>query len=73
MHPILFHIFGRPIYSYGVMAALGFLSAILTWQWLGRHENRPPGFAADLGFWLMTSGIIGARAAYVIANWPYYS
>lgn len=73
MHPILFHVLGRPIYTYGVMAALGFLSAILTWQWLGRHEKRPPGFAADLGFWLMSSGIVGARAAYVMANWPYYA
>lgn len=72
MHPILFQIFGKEIHSYGIMAALGFLAAILTWAWLGRRETRPPGFAADLGFWLMTSGIIGSRLAYVAANWAYY-
>ncbi len=72
MHPILFNLFGKEIYTYGVMAALGFLAAILTWTWLGRQENRPEGFAADLGFWLMTSGIIGSRIAYVIANWSHY-
>ncbi|NLG35153.1 MAG: prolipoprotein diacylglyceryl transferase [Lentisphaerae bacterium] len=72
MHPVLFEIFGKEIYSYGVMSALGFLAAILTWLWMGRREFRPEGFAADLGFWLMASGIIGSRAAYVIANWPYY-
>ena len=72
MHPVLFHIFGKEIFSYGVLAAAGFLSAILTWTWLGRRESRPPGFASDLGFWLMASGIIGSRAAYVIANWSHY-
>jgi phosphatidylglycerol---prolipoprotein diacylglyceryl transferase len=72
MHPVLFHIFGKEIYSYGIMAALGFLAGILTWHWLGRRETRPPGFAADLGFWLLTSGIVGSRIAYVVANWAHY-
>ena len=30
MHPILFSVFGKDIYSYGVMAALGFLAGLLT-------------------------------------------
>lgn len=72
MHPVLFQIFGKDIYSYGVLAALGFLSAILTWLWMGRREQRPAGFASDLGFWLMISGIVGSRLAYVIANWSHY-
>lgn len=72
MHPVLFHVFGKEIYSYGILAALGFLAGILTWQWLARRPPRPPGFAADLGFWLMTSGIVGSRLAYVFANWDHY-
>jgi len=72
MHPILFNLFGKDIYTYGIMAALGFLCSILTWVWMSRHEQHAPGFAADLGFWLMTSGIVGSRLAYVIANWAYY-
>ena len=72
MHPVLFTVFGKEIYSYGILAALGFLAAILTWTWLGRHERRPDGFAADLGFWLMASGMLGSRLAYVMANWSYY-
>lgn len=72
MHPVLFSVLGKEIYSYGLMAALGFLAAILTWLWLGRNEQRPPGFAADLGFWLMASGIVGSRLAYVAANAAYY-
>ena len=72
MHPILFHVFGKPIYTYGVMAAAGFLAGVLTWVWMSRREVRPPGFAPDLGFWLMASGIVGSRLAYVAANWSYY-
>ena len=72
MHPILFSVFGKEIYSYGIMAALGFLAGILTWLWMARRETRPPGFAADLGFWLMAGGIVGSRLAYVVANWTYY-
>ena len=72
MHPILFSVFGKEIHSYGVMAALGFAAGLLTWAWLGRREARPPGFASDLGFWLMASGIVGSRLAYVFANWAYY-
>ena len=73
MHPILFNVFGKDIYSYGIMAALGFLSSILTWLWLGRNETRREGFATDLGFWLMLSGIVGSRIAYVAANWSFYA
>jgi phosphatidylglycerol---prolipoprotein diacylglyceryl transferase len=72
MHPVLFNLLGKDIHSYGVMAALGFLAGILTWLWMARREARPAGFAADLGFWLMTSGIVGSRLAYVIANWDFY-
>ena len=72
MHPVLFQLLGKDIYTYGILAASGFLAAILTWLWLGRREMRPPGFAADLGFWLMSGGIVGARLAYVAANWAHY-
>ncbi len=72
MHPVVINLFGKDIYSYGLLAAAGFLAALLTWQWIGRRECHPPGFAADLGFWLMASGIVGSRIAYVVANWSYY-
>ena len=72
MHPILFSVFGKDIYSYGVMTALAYIAGNITWTWLPRRELRPEGFATDLGFWLMASGIVGSRLAYVAANWSYY-
>lgn len=69
MHPIAFHLFGRPIYWYGIMVATGYVSVVAWWAWLARREKRAEGFASELAFWLMVSGIAGARLAYVLANW----
>ena len=73
MHPILFTLFGFPVRAYGVMAALGFLAGVGTWLWIGRRDREfPPETATDLGVWLMLSGILGSRIAYVVANWNHY-
>lgn len=73
MNPICFYIFSRPIYSFGIMAAIGFLTALLYWTIIARKEGRPEGFASDIAFWTILSGIIGARLAYVIANFSDYA
>lgn len=70
MDRICFTLFGKPIYWYGVMIAAGFLLGLLNWAWLGRRQNRPRGFASELGFWLMLAGIVGSRIAYVAVYWP---
>ena len=75
MHPVLFTLFGKTITTYGVMAMFGLLAAIATWTvLLRRHPGRYPGFGPDLpsnlGVLLILSGLVGARIAYVAANWP---
>lgn len=72
MDPICFRIGSHPIYWYGVMMALAFLSGILHWQWLGKKTGRDVSLASDLAFWLMVGGIVGARLAYVLSNFNYY-
>lgn len=68
-----FYSFGNfTIYWYGVLVALGFLAAILHWSLLARKERYPPGFGSDMGFWIILSGILGARTAYILANWSDY-
>lgn len=73
MNPVAFHIGSWPVYWYGIFAALGFLAAMTHWSWLARRQNRPAGMASDVALWLMAGGLIGARTAYVIANWPEYA
>jgi phosphatidylglycerol---prolipoprotein diacylglyceryl transferase len=73
MSPVCFHIFSRPVYWYGIMMATAFLLCVLHLTLLGRREGRPYAFIADLGFWVMLSGIIGARIAYVLADMSYFA
>lgn len=74
MHPELITIFGKTIYTYGFLAMLGLLAAVGTWSWLGRKEKAFGGdMPTSLAIWLMVPGILGARAAYVVANWGYFS
>ena len=64
--PSYFTVFGRNIYFYGVLIALGFLLAIL---WCGRH-SRDFGIRADdfydLMLWLIPLSIVGARLYFVL-------
>ena len=72
MHSICFNIGRLPIYWYGVMMALGFFCGLASWTVLGRREGRNFNFCADLLFWIMVSGIIGARLVYVVSDFRYF-
>jgi phosphatidylglycerol:prolipoprotein diacylglycerol transferase len=72
MSSVCFYILGRPIYWYGVMIAAAFLACITHLSALGRREGRSYAFVSDLAFWIMVSGIVGARIAYVLANLNYF-
>ena len=72
MDPVCVHVGNRPIYWYGVMLALAFVAAIVHWRVLGRRDRRDGTYAADLAFWIMIGGVVGARVAYVCANLDYF-
>lgn len=58
---------------YGVMMAMAFLAALANWIRLGKKNGRDSAFCSDMLFWIMLSGIGGARIAYVIANIDYFT
>ncbi len=70
--PIAFTLFGRPIYWFGIMAALGFMAGVTHWNRLARREKMPEGIGSDLGLVVILGGILGARGAYILANLPHY-
>ena len=72
MDAVAFHILGRPIHWYGILVATGFASLIVHWNFTVEWEKLPRGFGSELGFWIMLSGILGARAAYVAAHLDRY-
>ena len=71
--PSYFTVFGRPIYFYGVLIALGFLLAIL---YCSRHAPdfgiKPDDFY-DLMLWLIPLCIVGARLYFVAFRWSDYA
>ncbi|MFH0964357.1 MAG: prolipoprotein diacylglyceryl transferase [Planctomycetota bacterium] len=73
MHSLLFQIntpwFAIPIRAYGVMAALGFLFALVVILRLARKSGLPREFAYDLWFAAFIGGFLGARIWYVVQYW----
>ncbi len=71
MWPVLFQIPNTPIriFSFGTMMILALWSAI----WLGtrraRQEKIDPELIADMAFWVIIFGLIGARLFYVGRYW----
>jgi len=50
------------------MLALGFLAGLGNWALLARREGKSFTYCSDLLFWIMLSGIVGARLAYVMSD-----
>lgn len=71
--PASFTLFGKEIYFYGVLIALGFALAILY------CSRRAPDFGVksddflDMMLWLMPSSIVGARLYFVAFRWEEFA
>jgi phosphatidylglycerol:prolipoprotein diacylglycerol transferase len=72
MYPILLRVGSFTLYSYTVALIVGM--ALGTWVTYRRACLRlqDPAIVLDAGFWALLGGILGARFAYVAANWAYY-
>jgi phosphatidylglycerol---prolipoprotein diacylglyceryl transferase len=73
MHSLLVDLGIIRIHWYGVMMAAGFVAALANWVWLGRTRGQSAAFCSDLLFWIMVSGVLGARVAYVLEHWRQYA
>ncbi|MFH1397997.1 MAG: prolipoprotein diacylglyceryl transferase [Candidatus Omnitrophota bacterium] len=69
---ILFRLGPLNIYSYGLMLALAFLSGMYLIEKRARKQGLDKNKILDLVFLILFSGILGARALFVIINWDYY-
>jgi len=61
-----------PLYSYGFMAMLGFIAAVLVARWRAKRVGASPQNAADVAMFALLGGIIGSRIFYVFQNRAYY-
>jgi phosphatidylglycerol:prolipoprotein diacylglycerol transferase len=67
-----FEIFGLPIYWYGIIIALAFLSAVLLGLRSCRKYDIEPDNVLDMVLFAAPAAIIGARLYYVIFSWDQY-
>jgi len=73
MHPILFSLGPLTLRSYGLMMAVSFLLGVALSLHFNRREGRPDDDLLDLAVVIMLSAIAGARALYVIVEWPEFA
>ncbi|MBI1978306.1 MAG: prolipoprotein diacylglyceryl transferase [Candidatus Omnitrophica bacterium] len=72
MHPILFSFGPLRVYSYGVLVAMGVLSAVLLLRSSARRLTLHPDVIVDLAIATVISGFVGARIFYVIQFWDQF-
>jgi phosphatidylglycerol:prolipoprotein diacylglycerol transferase len=68
MHPLLFTIFGLPVYGFGLMVGLGIATGLF-WAWQRLQQALPLHTATSLVAqlpWLAVVGLFGARAMYAV-------
>lgn len=69
MYPIIIELGPIPIYSFGLMMALGFLSATYLSGLELKRKGHDAEIASALVIWAAVGGIIGARLWLVIDDW----
>lgn len=57
-----------PIYGYGMMLFLGFLTSASFAAWRIRAEGADGDIAWDVAMWIFVSGIVGGRTYYVLSH-----
>ncbi len=72
MYRILFTIGSFPIYSYGVMIALAFITAVLLAMKEAKKSGENPERILDLSLYIIIGVLLGARLGYVIFHLDYY-
>lgn len=60
---------GLPIRGYGAMLVLGIVAGVWLGTWLGSRFGIDPEVILGMSFWVILSGIAGARAFYVLQYW----
>ena len=71
--PVAFHLFGRPVYWYGVIIALGFVLAIAYGVWRSKDFGLTQDDILDGVLCVAPVAIICARIYYCVFNWQLYA
>ncbi len=72
MYPDLFSIGPITIHTYGIFVAAGIFCGVFLAMKLAEKEGISPVLISNMCFWMVISGIFGARLVYVLMNLNYY-
>lgn len=64
---------GLPIRGYGVMVLTGLVIGIAITVYRGKRLGIEPDTIVGLGFWMMLTGVLGARIFYVVQKWQEFN
>lgn len=70
--PLLISVGPINIHWYGLFLVAGIIAALLVSLRLAKHYDVSPDLILDLSFWLIISGLAGARLYDVLLELPYY-
>lgn len=72
MHPVMFELFGYPVHTYAAMMASGFVVGIFLAARYGERVGFHKDLTLDLLWWILVSGLVGSRIAFIVVNWEQY-
>jgi len=73
MFPVICEIGPFTVYSYGLMLAIAFVVCLILFQRDAKRQNIHSVIVSDLLFWVLISGLVGARIFYVFLNLSYFT
>ena len=72
MHPILFRVFGWPVYSYGVLLALAYLAGLQLAVVRARRAGLDATKVMDLGIYLIIAALVGAKVMLIFVDYQQF-
>ena len=72
MFPIICQFGPVPVYSYGLMLAVAAVVCTFLASRDAKKINIPAGVIADLVFWTVVTGVLGARLFYILLNHRFF-
>ncbi|HKS82118.1 MAG TPA: prolipoprotein diacylglyceryl transferase [Candidatus Acidoferrales bacterium] len=73
MHPILFHLFGLTIYTYGVLVATGVVVGLSFGRSVAPKLGVNPDSFWNMGIYTIIMALVLAKVWLVVSEWDYYS
>jgi phosphatidylglycerol---prolipoprotein diacylglyceryl transferase len=68
LRPILFYVGSVPLSGYGFAIALGFAAGVTLAVREAKRQQLDSGAVLDLLFWILVSGVLGSRLAFVLLH-----